>query len=186
MNKFLLLFVIIYSTTGFCQNTDTLKRQIEISGVGYKLSGTLYTQIAMGVNFPAKKAGWYNNLALSVNNQDTRSQGIVYARYSLSVGKSYQLIHRHFFATAGFNTGLFYGNFTADQYIIRHMGIDFIPKLEIGYNARKVIISTSVYFSSGIGYRAEYQYGEFIEQPRPQDYFRITGELNLYLKLILK
>ncbi len=182
----LTLFAIVFCFSVQAQN-DTNTRQIEISGGTYRLYKVLYSQFSLGVNFPARKDNWYNNLALSVNIHDaTKRGGSTFALYSLSVGKSYQWINKHFFSTAGFNTGLYYGSFAYNPIMIRHIGINGIPKLEIGYNAKKVILSTGIYFSMGVSYRAEYFEGKFVEQPRPQDYIRFIGTTNLYLKLILK
>lgn len=182
----LTLIALLFSFSAFAQS-DTTVRQVEVSGLGYKLYGVFYSQYSIGVNFPAKKDKWYNNLALSVNIQDaTKRDGAMFSLYSLSVGKSYQRINNHFFGTLGFNTGPFYGIFTADEFVIRHIGINGIPKAEIGYNMKKTVLSTGIYFSMGFGYRAEYEDGEFVKYPKANDYVRFTGALNLYLKLILK
>ena len=186
MKKLLVFLTAFTATTTFGQSDSTV-RQIEISGSVYKLTRVLYSQYSLGVNFPARKPNWYTNLALSANIRDANKKGgSIFSLYSLSIGKSYQWINNHLFTTAGFNTGVYYGSFANSPRHIRHIGINGIPKLEIGYNARKTIVSTGIYFPMGVSYRAEYFKGEFVKQFRPQDYIRFIGTLNLYVKLILK
>ncbi len=182
MNKFLLLFAVVFSTAVFCQTTDTVTRQIEISGVTYRLNKAWYSQLSLGVNFEAKKPSWYTNLALSVNIFDGyKRSGVVGTIYSFSIGKSYQHIRGHFFGTIGLNTGPYLGIVTFDNYFTRYFGLSFIPKLEIGYNTRSIVISTGCYFSAGVGTFQQFNNG--IEGPH---YLKIIGALNPYLKLILK
>jgi hypothetical protein len=182
MNKFLLLFVILYSPTMFCQTSDSVQRQIEISGVGYKFNRTLYMQFAMGINVTAKRENWFNNIAFSVNIQDARRDGMVYTLYSLSVGKSYQHIHNKLFWSAGLNTGPYYAYVNRnDGYMLTYYGVSLIPKLEIGYAAKKNVLAVGWYFSAGAGSFQKLYNG--VEQP---NYLKIIGFTNLYLKLILK
>lgn len=182
MNKFLILALVLISSLSYSQTSDSSERQIEVSGAGYKLWKSLYTQFALGVNLPAKKEHWYNNIALSVNNDDaTRSSGVLYSFYSLSVGKSYQYINNHFFWTAGLNTGGYYAHFSHDGYWTRHFGLALIPKFEIGYNTRKTIVSTGFYFATGIG-----TFQQFHDGVTDPSYLKIIGAGNFYLKLILK
>ncbi len=182
MNKLPILIVILCSSLSFGQASDSTARQVEISGAGYKMWKSLYTQFALGVNFPAKKDNWYNNLALSVNNDDaTRSAGVLYSFYSLSVGKSYQHIHKHLFWTAGLNTGLYYAHFSHDNYWTRHYGVALIPKLEIGFNTKKTIISAGYYVAAGVG-----TFQRFHDGVTDPSYLKIIGAGNLYIKLILK
>lgn len=177
----LIALLIHFSVLG---QRDTSSRQVELSVGAMRLYGVLYTQCALGVNFPAQKPNWYNNLALSINIQDaTKRGGSIFALYSLSAGKSYQWVNNRFFGTLGLNTGLFYGNFTYSKYIVRHMGINLIPKGEIGYNMKNVVLSAGVYFSTGFGYREEYINGNYVN---PGYHVSITGALNPYIKLILK
>jgi hypothetical protein len=187
MNKYLLLFSLIISLSASGQISDSTRRQIEISGVGYKLYKVLYTQYSLGVNFPAKKDNWYTNLALSTNSADaTKKGGSIFTTYTLSVGKSYQWTNKHFFATLGGNVGPFYGVMANKPIIIRHIGIGVIPKAELGYNMKNTILAVGIYQSAAACYRAEYNYGIFQEQSKLTHYIRFTGSLNLYVKLILK
>jgi hypothetical protein len=187
MNKYLLLFALLVSLQSFGQSSDSSRRQIEISGVGYKLNRVLYTQYSLGVNFAAKKENWYTNLALSVNTHDaTKRGGSIFTVYTLSIGKSYQWTNNHFFATLGGNAGPLYGVYTNSPKTIRHIGIGLIPKAELGYNMKRIILSTGIYQAAGACFRAEYNYGVFEVQSKPSHYIRFTGALNLYVKLILK
>ena len=135
---------------------DSSRFQIELAGIGFKLRGASYLYFNLGVNTPAKKKGWYNSLAFSVNIRDnTRSSGALRHFSSLSVGKHYQLTKNHFFCSAGFGTGIYYVDYTYSLFYnfhsSKHFGILLTPRLEAGLSFKRIVLSAGVYYGIGGG-----------------------------------
>lgn len=191
MKLYVWLFILFMQLSVFGQENDSVNEkngsfQIELSGMGFKLYDVLHLHANMGVNIPTRKKGWYNNLALSVNKSDwAQNGGGVMNFYSLSIGRHYQIIHKRFFCSAGLNFGGFYHDWFsgAQPRSSRTLGINIIPRLDVGVSTKKTIISTGFYFTVGAGFYEEYYMGKVDESPL---WYRINGAASPYVRIIIR
>lgn len=187
----LTLITLLFSFSAFAQS-DTNKRQIEFASAIYPARYSFVLHASMGVNFHAKKERWYNNVMLASTVQDytVKSGGSLVHFYTFSIGKNYQFTKKHFYFSTGINTGIYYTDWKNDNLSTRNYGICFVPRLEIGWNMKKVILSIGEYFPIGWGVYQKYIDGEvYYSNP---DKFEILDRTHggsistLYLRLVLK
>jgi len=172
-------------------NTDTNNRQIEFSGIGFQVNDVLLWHVGMGVNFSSEKDNWYNNVSVSISKRDFSKQtGTITSFTTLNIGKHYQMNYNRFFLSVGTNVGIYLSDWVAPStgYSSKSYGLCIIPRLEIGFNMNKIIITTGVHFPVGFGFYKRYYEGDF-ESPENGNLwskYRFSGEFMPYIRLIIK
>ena len=180
-------------TPNLFSQTDSIgnRRQIEFSGVGFQVNEVLLWNIGMGANFPCKKVNWYNNVSLSISKRDfSKKTGTVTSFNTLSIGRHYQLYRRRFFLSAGSNAGIYLSDWIAPSigYSSKNFGLNIIPRIEIGFPIKNMVVAFGVHSSVGFGPYKRYYLGE-LEIPEGNKFwskYRFSGELMPYIRLLIK
>jgi hypothetical protein len=187
----LILIALLFSFQLHAQpDTCRRARQIEFAAMGFQVHHTLQFHAEIGVNFMARKDGWYNNLNFSVHKVDfSKKSNTIRNYYFLTAGKNYQFIRKGFFMSGGLDAGLFYIDRAFNGYNARNYGLGAIARVEIGWNMKKVILGAGYSIFTGFGVYREYHNGEIFYEDNPPtfwDKYRLNGLATPYVRLILK
>lgn len=185
MKQTVIFLFLLFMLPAFGQE-EKRDYQIEVSAgaFGFWPSSKIYGayHLGAGLNFPAKRAGWYNNFSLNL----TRNGGFLehYTDYyTLTAGKNRQWTKGHFYSSLGLNAGLYFGypSFDVNYYRWINTGIALHPRGEIGWAGENVKIAFGLYVSMGFGY---YNNPEMDEWHKHDHWFRGMGGASPYLKII--
>jgi hypothetical protein len=183
------LFVLLVLPI-WCQEKKERAYQLEFSagafGIRPPAKSNWFYHLGAGINLPARKTGWYTNVAFNFTWQ-RRITGNSLNYYSLTVGKHRQWTHGHFHASLGFNAGLYFLHEESDNWF--NTGIAVSPRAEIGRAFKEFKLSFGIYFSMGAGYWHDPDYMEYYGDSywswSHGYWFRMNGALCPYLKIIL-
>lgn len=191
MRKFISIVMLLMTLNLFSQNnTDTNIRQIEFSGIVFQINDVLLWHVGMGVKFSSKKDNWYNNVSVSISKRDfSKKTGTISSFTTLDIGKNYQINRNRFFLSIGSNVGIFLSDWIAPSigYSSKNYGLSIIPRLEIGFNMKKTIITAGVHLPVGFGFYKLYNKGS-LELPEGDGFwskYRFSGAGTPYIRVII-
>lgn len=187
MKPALLLFILFSTLIVFSQEqTQNRRFQHEFSGGYLPVIGPVF-HVQGGLNFPGKKTNWFTNFSLDLDRQGNFTHNY-FDYYAFTVGKHYQWKLNHFYGSLGFNAGLFvsYPSFDKNYYRWINSGICLTPRGEIGWNGDKIIVCSGLYISMGGGYYHHPELFELYDYKKSPWFYKFSGVLCPYVKVILK